>query len=212
MIKKKVLLIVIIGIFGMLPFMAGCLNLDKAYPEKRYFALEASRDENMSSPDTGKVLTVRRFRVSPKFEGKGLVYRLGELGYESDFYNEFFISPSPMLTEEIRKRLAGSGLFKQVLLPSSLLDSTYILEGAVTALYGDYRVNTAPKAVMEIQFFLLHEIDNKPKLIFQSQYRKEEPFKTNMPDSLAKSWNSALNQILTEFETDLKEYMSKIDP
>ncbi len=210
--KKKTLLIVIIGVFATLPFVAGCINLDKAYPEKRYFALETSREENISSPDTGKVLTVRRFRVSPKFEGKGLVYRLEELSYDSDFYNEFFITPSSMLTEEVRKWLAGSGLFKQVLIPASLLDSTYFLEGAVTALYGDYRVSTAPKAVMEIQFFLLEETDNNHKIIFQSQYHKEEPFKTNMPDALVKSWNTVFNQILTEFETDLKEYLSKTDP
>jgi len=212
MIKKKMLLLVIIGIFCLFPFMAGCLNLDKAYPEKRYFTLETSREADISSPDTGKILTVRRFRVSPKFEGKGLVYRLEELSYESDFYNEFFISPSSMLTEEVRKRLAGSGLFKQVLNPTSLLDSTYILEGAVTALYGDYRVNTAPKAVMEIQFFLLEETDNNHKIIFKSQYHKEEPFKTNMPGALVKSWNAVFRQILTEFETDLKEYLSKTDP
>ncbi len=117
-----------------------------------------------------------------------------------------------LFTEEIRERLAGSGLFKHVVDPSSLLDSTYILEGAVTALYGDYRVNTAPKAVMEIQFFLLHETDSNPKIIFQSQYHKEEPLNGNTPDALVKSWNEALNQILTEFETDLKEYMSKTDP
>jgi cholesterol transport system auxiliary component len=210
--KTKTLLIVIIGVFGLFPFIAGCINLEKSYPEKRYFTLDASRAEDVTSTDTEKVITIRRFRVSPKYEGKGLVYRLKEVNYESDFYNEFFISPSSMFTEEIRKRLAGSGLFKYVVEPSSLLDSTYSLEGAVTSLYGDYRVNTAPKAVLEIQFFLLQETDSNPKIIYQSQYHKEEPFKNNTPDELVKSWNSAFNQILTEFENDLKEYMSKTGP
>ncbi len=210
--NKKTLLIVIIGIFGMFPLMTGCVNLEKGYPEKRYFILDASRDEDIPSPDTGKVLTVRRLRVSPKYEGKGLVYRHGELRYESDFYNEFFVSPVSMFTEETRKRLAGSGLFKHVVDPSSLLDAPYILEGAVTALYGDYRVSTAPKAVMEIQFFLLQETDSNPKIIFQSQYHKKEPFKGNTPDGLIKSWNTAFNQTLTEFENDLKGYLSKSEP
>ncbi len=210
--KKKTLLIVIIGVFGLFSVLTGCVNLEKSYIEKHYFILEASRDENISSPDTDAVLTVRRFRVSPKYEGKGLVYRLKELSYESDFYNEFFISPASMFTEEISKRLAGAGLFKHVVDPSSLLDSTYILEGAVTALYGDYRVSTAPQAVLEMQFFLLQETAASPKIIFQSQYHKKEPLNDNTPDALVKSWNTALNQILTEFETDLKEYISKTDP
>ena len=171
--------------------------------------LDTSRNKDIYSHDTGKVLTVRRIRVTPKYEGKGLVYRLSELSYESDFYNEFFISPASMFTEEIRKRLSESGLFKLVVAPSSILDTTYILEGTVTSLYGDYRVKTAPKAVLEIQFFLLQETDNNPKMIFQNQYHKEEPLKDNTPEALVTSWNSVFNQILTEFETDLKEYISK---
>ena len=209
--KKKTLLIIIV-VFGLFSVLIGCINLEKSYPEKHYFTLDASREKDVASPDKGEVLTVRRFRVSPKYEGKGLVYRLKELSYESDFYNEFFIPPASMFTEEIRKRLEGSGLLKHVVDPSSLLDSTYILEGAVTALYGDYRVSTAPKAVLEIQFFLLQQTDVSPKIIFQSQYHKEEPLNGNTPDALVKSWNTAFNRILTEFETDLKEYISKTDP
>jgi cholesterol transport system auxiliary component len=209
--KRITLLKLTIGIFMLFSISIGCINLERSYIEKRYFVLEASRDENISSPDTDAILTVRRFRVSAKYEDKGLVYRLKELSYESDFYNEFFISPASMFTEEIRKRLAVSGLFKHVVDPSSLLDSTYVLEGAVTALYGDYRVSTAPKAVMEIQFLLLQETATNPEIIFQRQYHKEEPLKGDTPDDLVKGWNNALNQILTEFETDLKGFMSKTD-
>jgi len=207
--KRKTLLILTFGIFILFSLSIGCVNLERSYIEKHYFVLDSSPAEDISSPDTGKVITVRRLRVSPKYEGKGLVYRLKELSYETDFYNEFFISPVSMFTEEIRKRLAGSGLFKHVVDPSSLLDSTYILEGAVTALYGDYRVSTAPKAVMEIQFLILKETDVSPEIVLQRQYHKEEPLNGSTPDALVKSWNTALNQILTEFENDLKEYISK---
>ena len=209
--KRKTLLILTFGIFMLFSLSIGCINLERSYIEKNHFVLDSSPAEDISSPDTGKVLTVRRLRVSSKYEGKGLVYRLKELSYESDFYNEFFISPVSMFTEEIRKRLAGSGLFKHVVDPSSLLDSTYILEGAVTALYGDYRVSTAPKAVMEIQFLILQKTAGSPKIVLQRQYHKEEPLNGSTPDALVKSWNTALNQILTEFENDLKEYISKTD-
>ena len=202
--KRKTLLKLTIGIFTLLFLSIGCINLERSYIEKHYFVLDSFPAENTSPPDTGKVLAVRRLRVSPKYEGKGLVYRLGELNYESDFYNEFFVSPVSMFTEEVRKRLAGSGLFKRVVDPSSLLASAYVLEGAVTVLYGDYRVSTAPKAVMEIQFLLLEETDVSPEIILQRQYHKEEPLNGSTPDALVKSWNTALSQILTEFEADLK--------
>jgi len=207
--KRKTLLKLTIGIFTLLFLSIGCINLERSYIEKHYFVLDSFPAENTSPPDTGKVLAVRRLRVSPKYEGKGLVYRLGELNYESDFYNEFFVSPVSMFTEEVRKRLAGSGLFKRVVDPSSLLASAYVLEGAVTVLYGDYRVSTAPKAVMEIQFLLLEETDVSPEIILQRQYHKEEPLNGSTPDALVKSWNTALSQILTEFENDLKNTICK---
>ena len=207
--KRKTLLKLTIGIFTLLFLSIGCINLERSYIEKHYFVLDSSPAEDIDSPDTGKVLAVRRLRVSPKYEGKGLVYRLGELNYESDFYNEFFVSPVSMFTEEVRKRLAGSGLFKRVVDPSSLLASAYVLEGAVTVLYGDYRVSTAPKAVMEIQFLLLEETDVSPEIILQRQYHKEEPLNGSTPDALVKSWNTALSQILTEFENDLKNTICK---
>jgi cholesterol transport system auxiliary component len=200
---KKPFLIIFTLTLMVFPFLTGCINLDKSYPGKRYFVLHASSDKDISSHDTGKILTVRRIRVIPRYEGKGLVYRLDELSYESDFYNEFFISPVSIFTEEIRKRLSNAGLFKHVIAPSSIIDSTYILEGTVTSLYGDYRVKTAPKAVLGIQFFLLHETGNSPNIIFQNRYHKEEPLNDNTPDALVKSWNSVFNQIMSEFESDL---------
>ena len=210
--KQGILLTLFIGIFIMFPFMIGCLNLERSYPEKRYFILDVSRNEDISSPDTGTVLTVRRFRISPQYEGKGFVYQLKDLSYESDFYNEFFIPPASLFTDEIRQWFAGSGIFQYVVDPSSHLDPTYILEGAVNALYGDYSDNTAPKAVLEMQFFLIREESASSKIIFQKQYHKEEPLKVNAPEALVMSWNEVLNQILTEIENDLKDNIFKTAP
>ena len=117
--KKKTLFIVIIGVFGLFSFLSGCVNLEKSYPEKRYFILDASREKNVSSHDRRKSLPSAGFVSLLNMRARGLFIDLIELSYESDFYNEFFISPASMFTEEIRKQLAGSGLFKHVVDPSS---------------------------------------------------------------------------------------------
>ncbi len=65
---------------------------------------------------------------------------------------------------------------------------------------------------MEIQFFLLQETDASPTIIFQNQYFKEEPLSDNTPDDLVKSLNVAFNEIMTEFETDMKKYISNLEP
>jgi hypothetical protein len=150
------------------------------------------------------VLRIRRFRVSPGFEGKGFVYRKGNLNYASDFYNEFFISPASMIAEEVDKWLKESGLFKYVTSSSSPVEPTMELEGVISALYGDYRETEVPKAVLEIQFFLVRNASSRPVIVFQKTYHEESLIKGNSPDTLVEGWNLALEHILTKFETNLK--------
>jgi cholesterol transport system auxiliary component len=204
MMKKKTLMIFFIGPLVLSFFFTGCFNLNKSYPEKHFFVLSAKRSEKLSVSKSDAILRIRRFRVSPGFEGKGFVYRKGNLNYTSDFYNEFFISPAPMIAEEVRKWLTGSGLFRYVISSGSPVEPTMELEGVISALYGDFRNNEAPKAVLEIQFFLVGNISSQPVMVFQKTYREETLIKGNSPDSLVAGWNLDMEHILIQLETNLK--------
>ena len=180
------------GILALLPLIAGCLNLEKSFPEKRYFILDVPRHGNPHLRGEGAVLRVRKFHVSPRYREKGLVYRKGDLSYESDFYNRFFILPS-------------SGLFQYVVSTASHLETTHVLEGVVNALFGDYSGQRPPKAVLEIQFFLIKDVSARSKIVFQKKYRKEVVIQESSPESLVKGWNEALRQILTDLEENLRQ-------
>jgi cholesterol transport system auxiliary component len=202
--KNKTLLIFFIGHLALLCFLTGCFNFNKAYPEKHYFVLNVSRGKKPLLSTSNAFLKIQRFRVSPQFEGKAFVYRKGNLNYESDYYNEFFISPGLMITEEVKKWLAESGLFKYVMGSSSPVEPTFKLEGAVNALYGDYSDTEAPKAVLEIQFFLVRNLSSGPVIVFGKTYHEEILLKGHSPDALATGWNLALEHILTELEANIK--------
>jgi cholesterol transport system auxiliary component len=201
--KNKTFMI-FIGHLALLCFLTGCFNFNKAYPEKHYFVLSVSRGKRPSLPTSNALLKIQRFRVSPRFEGKSFVYRKGKLNYESDFYNEFFIPPGLMVTEEIEKWLAESGLFKYVMGFSRPVEPTFKLEGAVNALYGDYSDTGAPKAVLEIQFFLVRNLSSEPVIVLGKMYHEEILLKGHSPNALVTGWDLALKQILTELETNLK--------
>jgi cholesterol transport system auxiliary component len=203
--KKKTLLIFFIGHFYLLFLLTGCFNISKSYPVKHYFVLNASRSEKISSPTSKAILKIQRFRVSPQFDGQGFVYYKGNLGYESDFYNEFFIPPGLMMAEEVGKWLSGSGLFKYVMDFSSPVEPTFELSGVVSALYGDYSDIEAPKAVLGIQFFLVRNVSSRMVIVFGKTYREETPIKGNSPDALVAGWNLSLEHILTRLETNLKD-------
>ena len=203
--QKKTLMIFFVGHLALSFFLTGCFNFNKNFPEKRFFVLSASRSERISLSPADAILRIRRFRVSPRFEGKGLVYRKGNSNYESDFYNEFFISPASMIAEEVDKWLKGSGLFQYVTSSSSPVEPTVELQGVISALYGDYRDTRAPKAVLEIQFFLVRNVSSRPVIVFQKTYHEESLLKGNSPETLVTGWNLALEHILTQFETNLKD-------
>lgn len=198
---------VFLAVLVVLLFLAdACVRLERSHPEKRSFLLSADRPETFSPPGNGIVLRVLRFRVSPQFEGKGLLYRTGEFTYESDFYNEFLISPGSLISQAVTRWISGSGLFEHVMDSSGYTDPQYVLEGMVTALYGDYRVSGQYRAVMAIQFFLVRDIVPQPEILAHREYHEESRLEATSPDALVEGWIQALRRILIRFEHDLRGY------
>ena len=191
-------------LLALLALCAGCVGIERSYPDKRYFVLEVSANASPANPTANETLEVSNIRVSPRYADRSFVYRTSEAGYESDFYNQFLVSPASLITEEIRKGLIGSQLFKYVISPSSQLQPSYVLEGTVNALYGDFRNTDSPKAVLEMEFFLTSEIPAKPGILMQKRYAKAIPLSGRSPEALVKGWNQALEEILTSLAADLK--------
>ncbi len=202
MIERNTFLI-FIGIL-LFPGLIGCAKLEKNYPQRNYYILSALNERQNSPPISGSVLEIPRLKISPSFSGREFVYRKSDLIYESDFYNQFFKSPSSLITDEVFNWFSESGNFKHVVDSSYDVDVNHTLQGNVAELYGDFRVSASPKAVLGMQF-LLTDSSLTPRIIFQNNYRKEISLETNSPKSLVKGWNEALKQILTELEYDMRK-------
>jgi cholesterol transport system auxiliary component len=183
---------------------AGCVSLERSYPDKRYFVIEV-KDANSGHPTDGPILSMSNLDISPRYADRGFVYRTSETEYEADFYNQFLSSPAVMISEETRKSLAASSKFKFVVGPSSPLTADYSLEGSINSLYGDFRKPNAPSAVLEIEFFLHNENSNNPGIVLQKRYMKSVPLKEKSPEALAKGWSEALEGIVSTFVADVSE-------
>ncbi|HXK28531.1 MAG TPA: hypothetical protein VJ646_09775 [Candidatus Binatia bacterium] len=192
------------GAFILLALASGCVGIEKSYPDKRYFVLEVNRNVNRSNPPGNGVLQIANIRVSPRYEDKGFIYRTSGSSYESDFYNQFLVSPAALLGEELRKGLAQSQIFRHVINASSQLEPTHVLEGVVDALYGDFREPGAPKAVLEMEFFLRKESASKADIVAAKRYARSVAVNGRSPEALVKGWNEALDAILSALVADLK--------
>lgn len=186
-----------------LAMVVGCLPISKETPEKQQFVLEVSRPAGSKSKPLNGVLRVNEFRLSQRYEGKGFTYRVDDLTYKSDYYNEFFILPGQMIAEETIKWLDEADLFKDVVGESLSQEPSYILDGTIRELYGDYS-SGSPKAVLEIEFLLLKGVTGTNKISFKKIYRQDQPASGKSARELVKAWDDGLFSILKAFEEDLR--------
>ena len=162
---------------------AGCMQR-KTFV-KDTFLLNAQRGDVSVQAASETILAVQPFSIAPAFQGKGLVYRTGENQYESDFYNEYFVSPAAMMTEQTRNWLAESGAFAQVLPPISSKEPTHILEGHIKQIAADVRDKANPQAVLEISFFLLEQHKRERTIRFQKTYSAMHPLESRTAPACA---------------------------
>jgi hypothetical protein len=87
--------------------------LERSYPEKRYFVLEAAQKQ-LSRPTQPASASCRLTICESRHDTptEGFVYRISEAGYETDFYNQFLTATDVMIGEEVRRGLAASQSFK----------------------------------------------------------------------------------------------------
>jgi cholesterol transport system auxiliary component len=196
---------------SMLLATAACLNLNKSYPGKRSFVLDVSSESREPAPEATVVLKISKFRVSPLFVGRAMVYRIGELQYENDFYDEWFVSPGALLTQQFHDWLSRTGRFRFVLLGTNHIEPTHTLQGNVAEFYGDYRLADSPKAIFGIELLLFDGL-NEGQAIFRRTYHEEVPLTDRSPDALAGGLTQAVRLVLVDLERELAKVAVKPAP
>ena len=107
---------------------SGCVDLKKTYPEKRSFVLDVGAPPQEAPSKGALVLKINKFRVSPLFAGRAMVYRIADLQYESDFYDEWFVAPAALITQQAQRWLSASRGIQLVLLGLDHVEPTHLLE------------------------------------------------------------------------------------
>jgi cholesterol transport system auxiliary component len=172
--------------------------------DKTQYILDPVRTAEPAAVSSDAVLEVRRFMMDSAFQGKNLVYRTGDLAYETDFYHEFLAPPAALIREATRNWLAQSNRFTRVVDAGSYLEPTYALEANITTLYGDTRDKEAPKAVVELRAFLLKVEGSRDPVVLHGQvYSATREAPAADPEGLVAGFNACLQAILGDLERDL---------
>jgi len=177
----------------------GCLDLKKSYPEKRSFVLDVGAPPQETPANGAIVLKINKLRVSPLFAGRAMVYRVADLQYESDFYDEWFVAPGTLVTQQVHQWLSRSAGFETVVVGTNHVEPTHLLEGTVTEFYGDFRA--APRAVLGLELHLLDAIHERQ--FFRRTYHQDVPLSDQSSDALARGLTEALRAVLVDVAKDI---------
>jgi ABC-type uncharacterized transport system auxiliary subunit len=184
----------------------GSCSLSRPAPLKHSYLLHATRpstavtaEASAPSARASTALRVNRFVVAQPFDGRPLVYRADALRFEVDFYSEYLALPATMVTERAIQWLSAARLFSAVVPMASSLDAAYVLEGAVTDLYGDFRDPAKPQAVIAIRFLLARE-DAGSRVLLDRQFARAVPIGDRAAATLIEGIDRGLTEILTEAE------------
>jgi cholesterol transport system auxiliary component len=191
-------------LLSLISLTFGCVQLQRDIPPRNTYVISVSREAPQTPPNNGQVLAVRRLNVSHLLQGRSFVYRSGEMAYETDFYNGFLASPGPLLGDEVRRWLAASGLFARVTDGTGPILPDLQLEGTIAALYGDFRRDVQPAAVMTIEFALIDITTPRTQILHQKVYQQTIPISNRSPAELVRGWQEGLRAILVELEEDLR--------
>lgn len=147
--------------------------------------------------------------TTPPFDGKSLVYRLGDQRYEKDFYNTYSALPNEMISSATRQWMNQAQIFAMTVGQGNSFFPFYTLQASVDEFYGDYRVR--PEAVVTVEFFLTVTNGTRSNpVIGANRYTKRVPLKDNTPSALVQGQQEALAQILKEYEVALYQYAANL--
>lgn len=180
--------------------LAGC-SLTRPAPVKATFLLDPQVPPAVQSPRSG-TLRIGAFSVAAPYRDRAFTYRTGDVRFESDFYNEFFVPPGPMIGQATSKALASAKPFARVV-PAGTApeEGDFVLEGFVSDLYADTREKPAA-GVVGVNFYLTRTTFPSA-VVWSREYRERVTLAERSPEALARAWNEALGRVLAALASDL---------
>lgn len=202
MMKRILLSVVVLGLFA-------CSLPSRAPVTPTAFMVNPERSGEPLKNRSSLWLKIGSVSVAPPYDGRSLVYRLGDQRFEKDFYNVYTTLPADMISNAERQWINKSGIFSAAVGQSNSFFPYYTLQATVNEFYGDYRVK--PEAVVSMEFFLTVTNSGKGNpLIGSNRYSKRIALKDNTPAALVIGQQQALAEIFKEYEVQLDKYAANL--
>ena len=183
--------------------VAGCGGLTRAPVVKGTFLLEPAPPAAAAATQP-LTLRVGLVNVAAPYRGRSFVFRTDELKYETDYYDEFLVSPGSMIAEATARALSAAKVFRRVSAPGAAgADDDLVLDGFVSSLYGDTRTAGKSFAVIAVTYYLSGTDGRAGSVVWTHDYERRVPVSGSGAGDLVRAWNEGLSGILADLASDL---------
>jgi ABC-type uncharacterized transport system auxiliary subunit len=153
---------------------------------------------------------VELFSVAQAFNTHAMVYQPRPFQSQSYNYSRWRANPGYLVTDYLIRDLRESGLFKAVFGPDSSGEHRFKLEGGV-AEFQEVDAADGWKASLALTVTLLDttQVELPQRVVFQKNYRLQEPLPEKTPQGLAQGMSRAMEQLSARIINDTYEAARK---
>ena len=204
---------------GIMLSLTGCFGSMNSKPEQQiveeapqqFYVIDVDRGLKEHDRSQGRVLYLAPVVVTSQFRAKNIVFKVEDNAFQPLPEHTFFDTPQEMFTTQLQSWLTKTGFFKRVILDDAQ-QADYILEVAVTGLYGDKREGQPAQSVLEMQFFMTDTHAKAEEVVFQTGLHIDIDIAETTPSNTVNGWKTALIKLLSTLEDDLSSYFSNDPP
>lgn len=184
--------------------LAACSVLPQPkYVQQTQWPLQLHPARAVAGPKNGKVLLVRDVQASPGVDRLGLQWYEPNGSVHVDFYNQWAVTPSQAVTNNLQQWLAASGLFAAVVSPGSGLSPGLILDTQLTQFIADPRAMTAHTA---LQITLINPTRTPSQALLQQSIAGQARMPTDSPEGVADGLQAALADALGKVQGAISRF------
>ncbi|WP_220717932.1 ABC-type transport auxiliary lipoprotein family protein [Agarivorans litoreus] len=144
-------------------------------------------------------------RVDSPFNNTQMVFRLSDVSFETDYYNRYITEPGAIIENQLSTLITRSGLAENTVPYNASVSTNVVLKTVVTKLFGDFRKDQTPAALMEIQFILVDTSAARPDIILEKKLSRKIELADKTPQAFAKGLSNALTEIFDELVESLNK-------
>jgi len=199
-----------LGIATALLVLPGCFRGGKVpAPEERY-VLEYRFPELSGAVPLSGAVRVGRFGSDESLKTTQMVYRPEAFRRETDFYNRWTVLPESLVTDFLLRDFRRAGPFRAVFAEGDPQACRFLVQGYLEAFEETDRLNGRSASLAATVTLLdLSRKEFPERILFQKEYRFEEPLPEKTARGLARGMSRAVESFSAQLVRDVYDAMGR---